>query len=312
MLAKSIDIITLFLLILLATPASAAAMHLKNDGRIALFGYHEGKYLDATYRVDNRYDLNALAEISQLMRSRDESGLKIDSRLIELIDHIQDHFGAETIEVISGYRSPKYNRSLKMEGRGVAEESLHMEGKAADIHLDEVREEDVFEYVKGLGVGGTGLYPRHNFVHVDVGRVRSWREAPPGGRILVGTENNPNPLWAPGTDKDVYERGDTVEVEIANVGYERQRLIMNVWLERFQRGEWSEHVKLTKRVRTTRLSQGELARYKWMIPDNQPFGKYRLVIFANKDFSIPPAYSNEFYIKKHTGETKVAPCTPSP
>lgn len=269
----------------------------RGDGRISLFNYHEGEYLDVVYREGARYIPQALKKIAHLLKSRgDGTEHAIDVRLIELIAHIQDHFGAETVEVISGYRSPSYNKSLALEGHGVASESLHTRGMAADIHLDEVHEEEVFDYVKKLGLGGVGLYPRFAFVHVDVGPPRTWMEAQALVREPVGTENNPNPAWAALTDKDVYTRGETIKVAITNMGYRRQRLVKNVWTERFRRGEWTNEAKLGE-MGEAHLSQGKSSECRFLIPEDFPFGKYRLVIFTTKDFSVPPAYSNEFYVK---------------
>jgi len=297
---KPINIIT-FLAATLFSIGALAAGSGKNmprgDGRLAISNYHEQKYAEITYRHGNAYIPEGLRQIENALRSRDKKTHPIDKRLIELIDHLQDHFGAETIEIISGYRSSKYNRSLRMEGRGAASESLHTKGVACDIHLDEIREKDLFEYAKSLGIGGVGYYPRYAFVHVDVGPARTWQEAAASKRILIGTENNPNILWTAITDKNIYGRENTVDVVITNEGYERQRFSSKkVWLERFRRGEWSEHRKIKVKGRGRGLPVGATANISWRIPEDQPFGKYRIAIFPGH--GEDPAYSNEFYIKK--------------
>ncbi|MCA8837786.1 MAG: DUF882 domain-containing protein, partial [Proteobacteria bacterium] len=43
-----------------------------------------------------------------------------------------------TFEIISGYRSPQTNATLRAQGRGVAKRSLHMQGRALDIRLSGV------------------------------------------------------------------------------------------------------------------------------------------------------------------------------
>lgn len=272
---------------------------LLGDGRLSLFNYHRGEYLEVVYREKGRVVPEAVRRIEELLRSRgDGTSHSIDLGLLDLVDAIQDHFGAETVEVISGFRSPDYNRALKTAGRRVADASLHLKGQAMDIHLDEATEEDLFAFAKGLGAGGVGIYPRFGFVHVDVGPVRSWRGEPVRERMLVGTENNPNLAWSVVTDRDIYHRGETVVAAITNNGYEDQRLVMNVWLERFRKGQWSERQKLTPNPASERLDQGGSAEHRWEIPEDQPFGKYRLAVFASRDFSVPPALSNEFYIKR--------------
>lgn len=299
--SKPVEIITVILILLSSAPAQSAEEPkiINGDGRLALFNYHEDEYLEETYRNEGKYIDDALRNICHIFRSPGDGRTHtIDVRLIELIDNIQDHFGAETVEIISGYRSPGYNRQLKLTGHDVARESLHMRGKAADIHIDEVREEDVFEYVKDLGAGGAGLYPRFSFVHIDLGPPRTWMEKPDGARILAGTENNPNDAWAAVTDKNTYRRGETLELTVRNNSYDRQRLVKNVWAELFRRGKWAEHDKIGKIKGSAALQQGQETKTSWKIPKDQPFGKYRLVVFTSRDFSIPPAYSNEFYVKK--------------
>ena len=63
---------------------------------------------------------------------------------------------------------------LIAEGRGVAEHSLHLQGKAIDIRVPKRRLKAVREAAVKLEQGGVGYYPRSNFVHLDVGRVRYW------------------------------------------------------------------------------------------------------------------------------------------
>ncbi len=76
--------------------------------------------------------------------------------------------------VISGYRSPTTNAALREQGRGVASGSLHIVGKAIDIRVPGVALTVVRGSALALGAGGVGYYPRSDFVHVDVGRVRCW------------------------------------------------------------------------------------------------------------------------------------------
>lgn len=272
---------------------------LAGDWRLSLYNYHEGEYAEIVYKENGQYIPDGITRIKHILRSRgDGIEHEIDPRLINLIDDIEDRFGAETIEIISGYRSPAYNRSLKMEGRNVANESLHMRGQAADIHIDEINEKEIFDYVRNLRRGGAGLYPRYDFVHVDVGPVRSWREAEPTERILTGTENNPNSLWSAITDKNIYARGDIVKISVTNNDYKKQRPVKNFWIQRFTKGQWSEAIKVNVDENTKGLAPGQSSEFAWSISSDQSFGKYRFVIFASKDFSVPPAYSNEFYIKR--------------
>jgi uncharacterized protein YcbK (DUF882 family) len=272
---------------------------LENDGRISIFNYHEKEFAEITYREGGKYDPQALKTLEHLMRSRGDGATHtIDIGVIEILDHLQDHFDAETVELISGYRSPAYNKSLRMNGRGAASESLHMQGLAADIHLDEVSEAVVFDYLRKLGLGGAGLYPRHAFVHADVGPPRTWEEKALDKRMLIGTQNNPNAAWTAVTDKNVYAPGQDVTVKITNNDYSKMKFTTNAWYEYFRKGAWNERKNLVKDKGAVKLNVGESTEYLWKIPADQGLGKYRLVFFTSKDFSIPPVYSNEFYVRK--------------
>lgn len=295
-------LLLLVIIVSAGLPAQAPAFQkalpgLENDGRIAIYNFHEDEYAEIVYRDAKGYSQKGLKEIAHIMRSRGDGAERaIDVRLIELMDHIQDHFGAETVELISGYRSPAYNEFLRENGRGAARESLHKQGLAADIHIDEVDEARLHEYAKSLGIGGAGLYPRHYFVHVDLGSPRSWIMDEKKGRELIGTGNNPNDCWGTVTDRDLYRPGDTVSIKVTNNGYESAGIVKNIWLDGFRRGKWSEKLNLAKGG-SKRLKAGKSATFEVRLPDDQRLGKYRLVIFTSKDFSVPPAYSNEFYVR---------------
>jgi len=267
------------------------------DGNLALFNYHADEFLEVTYKTPAGYDKEALKKIDNLMRSPDGKVFSMPVALIELMDDIQDHFNAETVEIISGYRSPTYNGELRDVGRNVAMESLHKKGIAADIHIDEITEGALREYAGSLKKGGVGYYPDYDFVHIDLGPVRSWGEQKVKERKLIGTENNPNKTWNAVTDKNEYRKGDVLEVSVRNIAYENMRLTHNVWYERFRKGKWSDHDVIEKKKKTNIVKPGKSVGFKVSMGD-LPYGKYRLVMFTSEDFNIPPVISNEFYIKK--------------
>jgi uncharacterized protein YcbK (DUF882 family) len=76
--------------------------------------------------------------------------------------------------VFSGYRSPKTNSELAQLSNGVAKKSLHMRGMAADVRLPGRALSDLKHAAASLKLGGVGYYPKSDFIHVDVGRVRYW------------------------------------------------------------------------------------------------------------------------------------------
>jgi len=102
----------------------------------------------------------------------------INPALIDILEKIQDHFG-KPVRVVSGYRTPKYNKMLK----GAAKNSQHMYGNAADIKIEDVSPKEVYGWLNSWHKGGLGLYP--TFTHVDVrntvgGDIARWgKEGPP-------------------------------------------------------------------------------------------------------------------------------------
>lgn len=77
-------------------------------------------------------------------------------------------------QVISGYRSPATNETLRRRGGGVAVHSLHLEGRAIDIRLADTRLDHLRDAAVSLSAGGVGFYPESQFVHIDTGRIRRW------------------------------------------------------------------------------------------------------------------------------------------
>jgi len=99
---------------------------------------------------------------------------QMDTRLINVLTRVADKFQARRIDVVSGYRSPKYNLMLRKKGHSVARDSQHTHGNAVDFRVKGVKTRQVLHYVRSMRVGGVGFYPHSQFVHSDTGRVRYW------------------------------------------------------------------------------------------------------------------------------------------
>ena len=148
----------------------------EGDGQLEIFNTHSHELMEIDYKnEDGEYIEEGLDDVKYILRCRlTDEIIAFDLRLIELIDHIQDHFGGKKIEIISGYRSPELNSALRASGRGVASRSLHMLGKAVDIRIPGVSTREVRNYAISLKAGGVGYYSGPDFVHIDVGRARRW------------------------------------------------------------------------------------------------------------------------------------------
>ncbi|PIR16666.1 MAG: hypothetical protein COV46_07345 [Deltaproteobacteria bacterium CG11_big_fil_rev_8_21_14_0_20_49_13] len=267
----------------------------KGDGKTSFYNYHTHKTLDATYRKGERYNEQALKDINDFFKSRSDGKMKdIDINLIEVLDVIQDHFNADVIELISGYRSPALNSALKKRGANVAEESMHLEGKAADIHIDEVTEEAVAEFARGLKAGGVGFYPALDFVHIDTGDLREWRLPDYPGRLLMAFLKGPE--WQVMTDRNIYLPGEKINFEILNITRTGKAFNKKAELQRYKRGKW-ESYSLIEACTGKEFGAGSTCKGEIEVKEETPFGKFRIVI-PEEDYPHLNSLSNEFYRKK--------------
>lgn len=137
---------------------------------------HTGEKLDICYARDGRYIRESLQQVNHLLRDfRADEAHNIDPALLDILFDLRaaaNHDDA--FEVISAYRSPKTNAQLRKKSIGVAENSLHKQGKAIDVRLAGYSTKKLHELALSLQRGGVGYYASSDFVHVDTGRVRSW------------------------------------------------------------------------------------------------------------------------------------------
>jgi uncharacterized protein YcbK (DUF882 family) len=143
---------------------------------LSFLNTHTGESVNAVYWADGQYQPEGLAAIERVLRDHRTGDVKrIDRRLLELLHALRrDLRTAAPFHVISCYRSPRTNALLRSRGRAVAQKSLHMEGKAADVRLPGIALADLHRAAVARKAGGVGYYPGPSFVHVDVGRVRYW------------------------------------------------------------------------------------------------------------------------------------------
>jgi uncharacterized protein YcbK (DUF882 family) len=137
---------------------------------------HTGERLTATYYVAGAYRSAVLAQVNTLLRDfRNNTVHPIDPLLLDRLYLLHSVAGgSEPFQVISAYRSAATNAALRERSSGVAEHSLHMEGRAIDVRLAGVPTEKLARLALQQSSGGVGFYRVSDFVHVDTGRVRSW------------------------------------------------------------------------------------------------------------------------------------------
>ena len=137
---------------------------------------HTGERLTVDYWADGQYSEPALTEIDVILRDFRTGEVKpIDRHLLDGLYLLRQKLEVvEDFHVISGYRSAKTNRTLAKKSGGVAKKSLHMRGMAIDIRVPGIQLARLRTATASLKLGGVGYYPKPDFIHVDVGRVRYW------------------------------------------------------------------------------------------------------------------------------------------
>ena len=155
---------------------AAARSPLTIERSLSLHNTHTGESLDTVYWAHGDYLRGALDDLNYILRDHRTEEIKpIDTQLLDLLHALSETLCArQPFHIISGYRSQATNDFLRTRGRGVARNSLHIQGKAMDIRLPGCDLSVLRESAMGLSGGGVGYYPRPNFVHVDIGTVRYW------------------------------------------------------------------------------------------------------------------------------------------
>ena len=163
-----------------AAPTFAgAAGFLRGAGdvrRIRMYSGRTGERLDTIYWIEGNYIAEALREVNSFMRDwRTGTAINIDTRTIDIMAASHRLLDVdEPYMLLSGYRSPQTNAMLRSQSSGVAKNSLHLVGQAADLRLSSRSVSQMARAAASCRAGGVGTYSGSNFVHMDCGTVRSW------------------------------------------------------------------------------------------------------------------------------------------
>ena len=158
---------------------SKAAGFLRGSGdirRLKMYSARTGEKLDMIYWIEGNYIKDAVKEVTWFMRDwRNNQVKNIDMRTIDIMAASHNLLDVkEPYMLLSGYRSPQTNAMLRSRSRGVAKNSLHMRGEAADLRLASRSVGQMARAAQSCRAGGVGQYSGSNFVHMDCGPVRSW------------------------------------------------------------------------------------------------------------------------------------------
>jgi uncharacterized protein YcbK (DUF882 family) len=155
------------------TPAAPQHYHLR------MYHLHTGESIDVVYRIGDTYIPEALDRLNHFLRDhRTQDVSSYDPKEFDVLHALMVKLGRPNavIDIVCGYRTPWSNNFLRTRTAttGVAEHSQHMLAKAIDIRVPGVSTAALRDAALSLHAGGVGFYPVSQFVHVDVGPVRTW------------------------------------------------------------------------------------------------------------------------------------------
>ena len=159
-----------------ATDAPASIKPGRRLGNLSFHNEHTGESLNVRYLNERGgFDKKVWRRLNGFFRCHYDGSIHpIDPGLFLFLDAVHCLLKARgrPFRLVSGYRSPAYNRLLCCEDPCVATNSYHVKGMAADVTIDGFSPSDIERAAKRLKIGGVGTYS--DFVHLDVGPVRTW------------------------------------------------------------------------------------------------------------------------------------------
>ena len=122
-------------------PANVYAFNIfRNTGdirRIRLENSNTGERVNTIYWIEGNYVEEALNQINYFMRDwRQNKIINYDTKNLDIISATQALLDTdEPFELLSGYRTKKTNKMLSRHTVGVARNSYHTKGMAADLRM---------------------------------------------------------------------------------------------------------------------------------------------------------------------------------
>jgi uncharacterized protein YcbK (DUF882 family) len=161
---------------LLLPSTEAFAKSLSRERELSFHNVNTDEEMSIVCCPEQQYDAQLLERFNHFLRDHHADLVRpMDPALLDLLFAVSVFTGSNgTFKIISGYRSPETNSWLRKVSHGVAEHSMHIEGKAVDIRMSDVSSHTIRQVGLALQQGGVGYYPRADFVHLDTGDVRSW------------------------------------------------------------------------------------------------------------------------------------------
>jgi uncharacterized protein YcbK (DUF882 family) len=142
--------------------------------RLNLLNAHTKETFSGIYRDDNGPIPRVMDELSVFLRdfhTGDKIG--IDVEVLDFLSQVMQSVGQSQATILSAYRTPETNAMLARKGFKPAENSLHLYGRALDVHFGD-KLADAMKTARAMQRGGVGWYPDSSFMHIDTGPVRNW------------------------------------------------------------------------------------------------------------------------------------------
>ncbi len=135
-----------------------------------------GEQVKATYFADGQLIWSEYERLCVLLRDvHARKAVQMSVVLLDILTGMQGWLTAHGItgpmHTNSGYRAPETNVLIE----GAAFNSRHLYGMAWDGRVPQVTSESLARFAVYLQGGGVGFYQQKNFVHVDCGKLRTWR-----------------------------------------------------------------------------------------------------------------------------------------
>ena len=130
-----------------------------------------------TYKIpfmrDGKLEANGYYDLCKIFAdTHDQVAVQMDPNLFSVLAKAQQWLSSNQINkpiiLTSGYRTEHTNSMTE----GAAVNSMHLYGKAADIHMEGIPIDYLARLLRLSGGSGIGIYS--GFVHVDTWKERSW------------------------------------------------------------------------------------------------------------------------------------------
>ena len=140
------------------------------EKRLNLYNIHTGESFNDVFWSEEKLIPEAVTQLNNIMRDwRTDSVKDINPLLYLLVHRLSEKLDTKKpIEIISGYRCPQTNQSLRKKSKGVAKQSRHLTGNAIDFSLKDRSMKEARRVAMSFKAGGVGYYPSKGFIHMDI------------------------------------------------------------------------------------------------------------------------------------------------